>query len=233
MESLTTLLATNPYPGRGIVVGMTPDTRHAAIAYFVMGRSVNSRNRILAERADGAIITKAFDERLVEDPSLIIYAAIRNWKSATIVTNGDQTDTIVSFLEKGMTFEAALRTRAYEPDPPNFTPRISAMLSFERGMHYRMSILRERQSTTLRSFFEYAGIPGEGHFIHTYLGDGNPLPSFEGEPVSVGIMDELEDWTQMLWSSLNAENRVALCTRFINLETGLAETNVVNQLGDA
>lgn len=233
MESLTTLLATNPYPGRGIVLGLTPDGLSAVIAYFIMGRSVNSRNRVLTTREDGAVITKAYDERLVQDPSLIIYSALRTFgKHLTIVTNGDQTDTVVQFLQRGQSFEAALRTRSYEPDAPNFTPRISGLVDIERGLSYRLSILRERQGTTIRSFFEYAGIPGEGHFIHTYLGDGHPLPPFEGEPVPVGIMNDPDDWMQMLWSSLNADNRVALLTRFIRLSDGTAETRIANQLGD-
>lgn len=232
MESLTTLLATNPYPGRGIVIGLTPDGQNAAIAYFVMGRSLNSRNRILTERADGAVITKAHDERLMQDPSLVIYAALRTFgKHLTIVSNGDQTDTAIQFLQRGLSFEAALRTRSYEPDPPNFTPRISGLVDVERGLSYRLSILRERRGTTIRHFFEYAGIPGEGHFIHTYLGDGHPLPAFEGEPVSVGIMNDPEDWMRLLWSSLNADNRVALMTRFIRLADGTAHTRIINQLG--
>ena len=231
MESLTTLLATNPYPGRGIVVGLTPDRLSAVIAYFVMGRSVNSRNRVLTTREDGAIITKAYDERLLQDPSLVIYSALRTFgKHLTVVTNGDQTDTILQFLKRGQSFEAALRTRAYEPDGPNFTPRISALVDEERGLSYRLSILRERRGTTVRNFFEYAGIPGEGHFLHTYVGDGNPLPPFEGEPVAVGIMNDPDDWMQMLWSSLNTENRVALLTRFIRLSDGTAETRIINQL---
>lgn len=228
MESITTLLANNPYPGRGIVVGQTPDARHAAIAYFVMGRSAQSRNRMLVEK-DGAVYTKAINEKIVVDPSLIIYPALRVIGGETIISNGDQTNTIYSALARGGSFEDALRTRAYEPDEPNYTPRISALVTVAKGeLSYSISELRERRGTVLSTLFEYAGIPGEGHMIHTYVGDGCPLPSFEGEPFTVGVMDDIEDWTNLIWHSLNSENRVALLTRFISLDNGAAVTRIVN-----
>ncbi|MDR1569884.1 MAG: IMP cyclohydrolase [Oscillospiraceae bacterium] len=229
MQSITTLLASNPYPGRGIVAGQTPDGKHAALAYFVMGRSAQSRNRMLVER-DGAVYTKAINEKIVVDPSLIIYPALRVIENHTIISNGDQTNTIHHFLSRGRSFEEALQTRSYEPDEPNYTPRVSALITLAKGtLSYRMSILRERRGTTMRSFFDYAGIPGEGHLVHTYLGDGYPLPAFEGEPFSVGVMNDPEDWTQLIWFSLNSENRVALLTRFISLEDGTQVTSIMNE----
>jgi IMP cyclohydrolase len=231
MESLTTLLATNPYPGRGIVVGLTPDGRHAALAYFVMGRSANSRNRILSAE-NGVVYTRAWDERQLTDPSLTLYPALRALGNQTILTNGVQTETIYQYLKRGQSFEAALRTWAYEPDEPHFTPRISAVVTVDGKLAYCLSVLRERKGTTLRSFFEYAGLPGEGHFIHTYLGDGYPLPAFEGEPFSVGIMDDQDDWTRLIWHSLHSENRVALLTRFIALADSAEHTKIVNQRGN-
>ncbi|MDR2505241.1 MAG: IMP cyclohydrolase [Oscillospiraceae bacterium] len=229
MDSITTLLAANSYPGRGIVVGLTPDAQNAVITYFLMGRSRESRNRQLVEK-DGVVYTKAFDERIVLDPSLLIYAALRVIGHSAIVTNGDQTDTICKYINSGSTFEEALRTRSYEPDEPNYTPRISAYVSTaNRHLSYRLSILRERKLTTLRSFFEYSGVAGEGHMIHTYVGDGYPLPPFEGEPFTVGMMDDIEDWTQLVWRGLNEDNRVALLTRYINLSSGGTETQIVNR----
>jgi IMP cyclohydrolase len=228
MDSITTLLAANPYPGRGIVVGLTPDWQNAVITYFLMGRSRESRNRQLVEK-DSVVYTKAFDERVVLDPSLLIYAALREAGQYTIVTNGDQTDTIYDYMNSGKSFEEALRTRSYEPDEPNFTPRISALISTDKRLSYRLAILRERKETTLRSFFEYAGVPGEGHMIHTYVGDGYPLPPFEGEPFTVGMMDDIEDWTQLMWRGLNEDNRVSLLTRYINLASGEAVTRIVNR----
>ncbi|MDR2658214.1 MAG: IMP cyclohydrolase [Oscillospiraceae bacterium] len=227
MESLTTLLASNPYPGRGIAVGLTPDGKNAALGYFVLGRSERSRNRVLVEQGD-AIVTRAIDDRLVGDPSLILYKALAEAGGKTILTNGAQTDTIAQYLNEGSTFEEALRTWDFEPDPPHYTPRISALVSVEGGLRYRLALLRNRAGTTLRSFFEYEGIPGEGHFIHTYLGDGYPLPSFEGEPFSVSIMNDMEDWTHMLWHALHPENRVALLTRFIPLNGEPTMTRIVN-----
>ncbi|MDR1600619.1 MAG: IMP cyclohydrolase [Oscillospiraceae bacterium] len=228
MESLTTLLASNPYPGRGAAVGLTPDGRNAALSYFVLGRSERSRNRALVEEG-GRIVTRAIDARLVGDPSLIIYTALARAKGHTILTNGAQTETIARSLESGGTFEDALREWDFEPDAPHFTPRISALATVSGGkLAYRFALLRNRGGTTMRSFFEYEGIAGEGHFIHTYLGDGYPLPPFEGEPFSVSIMNDLEDCTRMLWSALNPENRVALLTRFIPLDGGEESTRVVN-----
>ncbi|MDR0396929.1 MAG: IMP cyclohydrolase [Oscillospiraceae bacterium] len=227
MESLTTLLASNPYPGRGVAVGLTPDGKNAALGYFVLGRSERSRARVLA-REDGRIITRAIDGRLTGDTSLILYTALAEAKGWTIVTNGAQTDTIARYLNEGGTFEDALRTWGYEPDPPHCTPRISAIVSVSGGLKYRLALLRNRGGSTLRSFFEYEGIAGEGHFIHTYQGDGYPLPSFEGEPFSVSIINDMEDWTRMLWFALNPENRVALLTRFIPLDGGAPTTRIVN-----
>lgn len=222
------MLAMNPYPGRGIVIGLTPDGTNAALAYFVMGRSEQSRNRQLVRKEDG-IYTTAIDDRKVIDPSLIIYAALKTVGNRTIVTNGDQTDTICDFLSQGKTFEDALKTREYEPDEPNYTPRISSMVRVARNtLTYEMSIIRERKQTPFRAFFEYKGIAGVGHMIHTYVGDGFPLPSFEGEPFEVGVMDDITDWTNMIWNSLNHDNRVALLTRFIALRDGTEVTRITN-----
>ena len=232
MESITTLLAANPYPGRGIVAGLTPDEKNAVISYFLMGRSGQSRNRQLVDRGD-AVFTKAVDERIVFDPSLLIYPAVKIVNGMTIISNGDQTDTIASYLHRGRSFEEALRTRSYEPDEPNYTPRISALVSINMGiLSYRVSILRERHMSTFRAFYEYSGVAGEGHLIHTYIGDGFPLPSFEGEPFTVGMMDDIDDWTQLVWRSLDRDNRVALLTRYISLSNGQAVTRIVNRHDD-
>ncbi|GHU73897.1 hypothetical protein AGMMS49992_13890 [Clostridia bacterium] len=227
MESLTTLLASNPYPGRGICVGLTPDGRNAVLGYFVLGRSERSRNRVLVQQGD-AIATHAIDDRFLNDMPNRLYTALDVVGQQTILTNGVQTDTITQYLRSGRTFEEALRTWEYESDPPHFTPRISALINVDKILSYRLSILRNREMTTLRSFFEYQGIAGEGHFLHTYQGDGMPLPSFEGEPFSVSIMNDIEDWTRMLWFSLNPNNRVALLTRFIPLNGNEPTTRIVN-----
>ena len=223
----------NSYPGRGIIIGRSADGKKAVTAYFIMGRSENSRNRIFVE--DGAgIRTQAFDPSKLTDPSLIIYAPVRVLGNKTIVTNGDQTDTIYELMDKQQTFEQALRTREFEPDAPNYTPRISGILHVEAGHYnYALSILKSNQgdpSSCLRFTFAYNNAkPGEGHFIHTYQGDGNPLPSFEGEPKPVAIPNDLDAFTSLLWDSLNEDNKVSLFVRFIDIETGAYESRIVNK----
>ena len=223
----------NSYPGRGIIIGRSADGKHAVTAYFIMGRSENSRNRVFVE--DGAgIRTQAFDPSKLTDPSLIIYAPVRVLGNKTIVTNGDQTDTIYELMDKQQTFEQALRTREFEPDAPNYTPRISGILHVEAGHYnYALSILKSNQgdpSSCLRFTFAYNNAkPGEGHFIHTYQGDGNPLPSFEGEPKPVAIPDDIDAFTSLLWDSLNEDNKVSLFVRFIDIATGTYESRIVNK----
>ena len=223
-------LKQNSYPGRGIAIGRTPCGKKLRIAYFIMGRSENSRNRVFVE--DGAgIRTKAFDESKMKDPSLIIYAPVRVYEDTTIVTNGDQTDTIYDCLAQGGTFEAALRTRTFEPDGPNYTPRISAVV---KGNGYSMSILKSAEGnpdTVRRYFFDYPDeVPGFGHLIHTYESDGNPLPSFEGEPTLWEMVKEPFDaFSDHVWEALNAENKVSLFTRSIDIETGETETRIYNR----
>ena len=225
-----TLKATS-YPGRGILIGCSEDGKNVVTAYFIMGRSVNSRNRIFAEEGEG-IRTQAFDESKLSDPSLMIYAPVRVLGNTTIVTNGDQTDTIYDALEAGKTFEEALRTRTFEPDAPNYTPRISGVVE-PKADRYRLSILKSADgdpASTRRYFFDYdAPRPGEGHFIHTYQQDGNPLPSFEGEPVPVTIEGDLETFSWTVWDNLNADNKVSLFTRSIDLETGAVTSLLFNK----
>ena len=219
----------NAYPGRGIVIGKSQDGGCAVVAYFIMGRSVNSRNRIFAEEPDG-IRTEAADPAKMEDPSLIIYHPVRKLGRGLIVTNGDQTDTIRDFLEKGLPFEQALRTREFEPDGPNWTPRISGLLSPDGS--YKLSILKaadEAGTGCLRQTFEYPGQAGLGHFIHTYQCDGSPIPSFEGEPTPVCIQGDIDAFTQKVWENLNEDNKVSLFVRFVDLETGREETRIVNK----
>lgn len=233
MLSLEQELKNNAYPGRGIVIGKSADGKKAVTAYFIMGRSENSRNRVFVE--DGAgIRTQAFDPSKLTDPSLIIYAPVRVLGNKTIVTNGDQTDTIYEGMDKQLTFEQSLRCREFEPDGPNFTPRISGIMHMENGgYNYAMSILKSNHGcpeACNRYTFAYENpMAGEGHFIHTYMHDGNPLPSFEGEPKLVDIPDDMEAFTTMLWSSLNEENKVSLFVRFIDIATGAYETNIVNK----
>ena len=219
----------NAYPGRGIVIGKSQDGGCAVVAYFIMGRSVNSRNRIFAEEPDG-IRTEAADPAKMEDPSLIIYHPVRQIGRGLIVTNGDQTDTIRDFLEKGLPFEQALRTREFEPDGPNWTPRISGLLSPDGS--YKLSILKaadEAGTACLRQTFEYPGQAGLGHFLHTYQCDGSPIPSFEGEPTPVTIEGDIDAFTNGLWESLNQDNKVSLFVRFTDLATGQAQTRIVNK----
>ena len=231
--SLMQDLKQNSYPGRGIVLGRTEDGAKAVIAYFIMGRSTNSRNRIFVE--DGAgIRTQAFDPSKMVDPSLIIYSPVRVLGNTTIVTNGDQTDTIYEGLEKGLTFEQSLRSRTFEPDGPNFTPRISGEIVLaDGGFTYDMSILKSNNGDpeeTLRFTFSYdCPKAGEGHFIHTYQGDGSPLPSFEGEPVPVEISGDIDSFTKAVWENLNGDNKVSLFVRFIDPKDGSCESRIVNR----
>ena len=231
--SLEQELRGNSYPGRGIIIGRSADGTKAVTAYFIMGRSENSRNRVFVEDGQG-IRTQAFDPSKLVDPSLIIYAPVRVLGNKTIVTNGDQTDTIYDLMDKQMTFEQALRTREFEPDAPNYTPRISGIMHVEAGKYnYAMSILKSNNgdpSSCLRYTFAYSNAKaGEGRFIHTYQGDGNPLPSFEGEPKLVEIPNDLDEFTNMLWTNLNEDNKVSLFVRFIDIETGKYETRIINK----
>lgn len=226
-------LAGNSYPGRGIVIGKSADGKYAVTAYFIMGRSVNSRNRIFVTDGEG-IRTQAYDPAKLEDPSLVIYAPVRVLGNKTIVTNGDQTDTIYELMDKQQTFEQALRTRTFEPDGPNYTPRISGIMHIENGgFNYAMSILKSNHgdpSSCHRYTFAYENpLAGEGHFIHTYMGDGNPLPSFEGEPTLIGVEGDIDSFTQMIWENLNEENKVSLFVRYIEIESGKYETRIVNK----
>lgn len=231
--SLKEELTSNAYPGRGIVIGKSADGKYAVTAYFIMGRSSNSRNRIFAAEGEG-IRTEAYDPSKLEDPSLIIYAPVRVLGNDTIVTNGDQTDTVYEGFQKGLTFEQSLRSREFEPDAPNFTPRISGVLHVENGSYdYALSILKSScgdPACCSRYTFAYdRPIAGEGHFIHTYMHDGSPLPSFEGEPKRVEIVGGIEAFTQMLWESLNEENKVSLFVRYIDIVSGAFETRIVNK----
>ena len=226
---LTALLRGNPYPGRGIVLGQTADGKSSVAASFIMGRSANSRNRIFAEEPDG-IRTEAADPAKMEDPSLIIYHPVRQMGRGLIVTNGDQTDTILEFLERGLPMEQALRTREFEPDGPNWTPRISGLLSPDGS--YKLSILKSADRTgtlCLRQTFEYPGQAGVGHFLHTYAGDGSPLPSFAGEPEQVAIGGDIDEFTDAVWNSLDEANRISLFVRFTDLETRAFQQRIVNK----
>ncbi len=235
MEKLSLIneLSTNAYPGRGIVIGVSADGKKAVTAYFIMGRSSNSRNRVFVTEAEG-IRTEAFDPSKLEDPSLIIYAPVRVLGNNTIVTNGDQTDTIYDLMAEGKTFEESLRTREFEPDGPNFTPRISGLMEVAEGkFNYSMSILKSNNgnpAACTRYTFAYENpVAGEGHFIHTYMCDGDPLPSFEGEPKWVGIDGDIDTFTNELWANLNEENKVSLFVRFIDIASGEYETRIVNK----
>lgn len=233
MISLAQELQENAYPGRGIVLGRSEDGTKAVAAYFIMGRSENSRNRIFVEEGEG-IRTQAYDPSKLTDPSLIIYAPVRVLGHRTIVTNGDQTDTVYEGMEKGLTFEQSLRSRKFEPDAPNYTPRISGLMELENGGYsYSLSILKSNNGDPAccnRYTFSYENCAaGEGHFIHTYLHDGNPLPSFEGEPKLVAIPDDMEKFTNMLWNNLNPENKVSLFVRYIDISTGRYETVIKNK----
>ena len=226
------LIRDNSYVGRGIVIGKSSDGKKAVTAYFIMGRSENSRNRVFIEQGDEVII-HPFDASKVEDPSLIIYAPVRQTGNKLIVTNGDQTDTIYDFIESGKTFEQALETREFEPDKPNFTPRISGMLTFDGGdFTYKMSILKsadENGSACNRYTFSYPALNGLGHFIHTYNHDGNPIPTFTGEPERVKIPDDIDEFTNTLWSNLNEQNKISLYVRYVDLESGKYEARMINK----
>lgn len=230
IKNIAKELSSNTYPGRGIILGKTPNGKCAAIAYFIMGRSENSRNRIFEENDRGGIRTKAFDESKMVDPSLIIYNPVLKLDGKTIVTNGDQTDTIYDYMKEGHCYRHALLTREFEPDEPNYTPRISGVV--KPNGDYVLSILKSNMGKPqcLRFFFEYPAESGLGHFIHTYKCDGNPIPSFEGEPTPVAVeANAIDEWTDIIWSNLNEDNKVSLFTRFINLETGEEETRIVNK----
>lgn len=232
-KNISVELQQNAYLGRGIIIGKSEDGKSAVTAYFIMGRSVNSRNRVFVEEGEG-IRTQAFDPSKLTDPSLIIYAPVRVLGNKTIVTNGDQTDTIYAGMDTQLTFEQSLRCREFEPDGPNYTPRISGVMHIEKGLYnYAMSILKSNNGNPdacNRYTFAYENpVAGEGHFIHTYKCDGNPLPSFEGEPTLVGISNEIDEFTNTLWNSLNEENKVSLFVRYINLETLKYETRIVNK----
>jgi len=232
LERLSEYLSKNTYPGRGICIGRSEDGTCAAVFYFIMGRSENSRNRVFTETPDG-IRTEAFDPAKLSDPSLIIYAPVRVLDHRLIVTNGDQTDTIRDHLAAGRTFEEALRTRCFEPDGPNFTPRISGLVEFAKdSFAYRLSILKsaDQGERCRRFFYEYEmPAPGTGHIIHTYAGDGNPIPSFVGEPVEVSIPGDLRAASETAWNGLNGDNKVSLFTRFVRLSDGAAQTRIVNK----
>ena len=229
VNDLTELLRSNPYPGRGIVLGQTPDGKHAVTAYFIMGRSANSRNRIFVEEPDG-IRTEAYDPSKLEDPSLIIYHPVRQFGRGLIVTNGDQTDTIRDYLKKGLPMEQALRTREFEPDGPNWTPRISGLLSPDGS--YKLSILKSADaqgSACVRQTFEYPALPGVGHFLHTYVTDGNPIPTFQGEPERVAITGDIDTFAAALWESLNEANKISLFVRFTDLASDTFTQRIFNK----
>ena len=232
IQNIENILENNAYPGRGIITGLSKDGKYAVSAYFIMGRSENSRNRVFVEEEDDVVIYP-FDASKVEDPSLIIYSPIRKLDNYLIVTNGDQTDTVYDFVKEGKTFEEALKTREFEPDAPNFTPRISGMLKFENNdFKYEMSILKsldEVGSDCARYLFMYPSKAGLGHFIHTYVCDGNPIPTFQGEPERVMIPDDIDEFTNTLWTNLNEDNKISLYVRYIDLETGAEENRLINK----
>ncbi len=232
IQTMAQRLEGNTYPGRGIVIGKTADGKKAATAYFIMGRSANSRNRIFTEK-DGAIFTEPFDASKVEDPSLIIYAALRNYENKLIVTNGDQTDTIWEGLKAGKSFSEALTTREFEPDGPNFTPRISGMITFGEGdFTYEMSILKsaDAEGTACNRYtYTYPSLNGLGHFIHTYVCDGNPIPTFQGEPERVAIDNDIDAFTTALWNALDENNKISLYVRYTDLATGECDSRMINK----
>lgn len=226
------LIKDNSYVGRGIVIGKSADGKKACAAYFIMGRSANSRNRIFSLK-DGVLYTEPFDASKVEDPSLIIYAAVRKHENKLIVTNGDQTDTIYDGISNGISFSDALKARKFEPDGPNFTPRISGMLAFGGGdFSYEMSILKsadEIGSACNRYTFSYEPLNGIGHFLHTYVCDGNPIPTFQGEPERVEIPDDIDEFTDNLWAALDADNKISLYVKYVDLSTGREEDRLINK----
>lgn len=233
MKDYRAEIGSTSYPGRGIVIGTSTDGKYAVCAYFIMGRSENSRNRVFVEEGEG-IRTQAFDPSKMEDPSLIIYAPVRVLGNSTIVTNGDQTDTIYDLMKEGQTFEQSLRTRQFEPDAPNYTPRISGIMNVADGKYdFAMSILKSDHgdaSQCIRNTFTYDNPKaGQGYFIHTYMGDGNPLPSYEGEPTLVSIEGDIDTFTKNVWEALNEDNKVSLFTRYIEIATGKYESRIINK----
>lgn len=231
IKSIDKILSTNAYPGRGIIVGMSEDGKKAVCAYFIMGRSVNSRNRVFVPEGE-EMRTKAYDESKLTDPSLIIYYPVRKIGNKLIVTNGDQTDTVRDFIAEGKTFEEALETRCFEPDAPNFTPRISAEMDFEGGFKFKMSILKAADaegSACNRYTYNYEPLAGAARFIHTYMCDGNPIPSFEGEPEATLICGDIDEYTNLIWNSLNEDNKVSLFVRYTDIASGETETRIINK----
>ncbi|MBQ3272866.1 MAG: IMP cyclohydrolase [Solobacterium sp.] len=229
VKDLAEVLSTNPYPGRGIILGITPDGTSSVAAYFIMGRSINSRNRVFVEEPDG-IRTEAFDPSLMQDPSLIIYHPVREAGTRLIVTNGNQTDTIRDFLNEGKSFNAALRTREFEPDAPNFTPRISGMI--EEDGSYMLNILKSVDpagSACVRETFEYPAAAGLGHFLHTYETNGEPIPSFTGEPERVAILNDIQEFTDLVWNNLDDDNKISLFVRYTNLRDGWRDQRIINK----
>lgn len=233
INDFSQLLEQNAYAGRGIAVGKSENGKYGVTAYFIMGRSENSRNRIFEEKENDEVIIYPFDESKVEDPSLIIYSPIRKIENSLIVTNGDQTDTIYDFIKDNKSFEEALETREFEPDAPNFTPRISAIMNFcENDFSYKMSILKsedENGSECARYTYSYKPLCGMGNFIHTYNHDGNPLPTFTGEPKRIKIPNDIDEFTNSIWNSLNEENKISLCVKFIDLKTKESQTRIINK----
>lgn len=232
MDKISDLLKSNEYPGRGIIIGKSKNGKYAVTAYFIMGRSENSRNRVFVEDGDG-LKTKAFDESKVEDPSLIIYSPVRVLGNYTIVTNGDQTDTIYDGLKSGKSFEESLSTREFEPDAPNYTPRISGLMDFNKDYKFSLSILKSDDgngNSCQRFYYNYdEPVNGEGYFIHTYIKNGNPLPSFKGDPEKVEVSDSIDNYTNEIWNNLNKDNKISLFVRYINLEDKTFETRIVNK----
>ena len=230
---ISTLLKDNEYAGRGIVIGTSPDKKNAVCAYFIMGRSENSRNRVFVKTSE-TLKTEPFDVSKVSDPSLIIYNAVRKTENSLIVTNGDQTDTVYNLMSEGKSFKEALETREFEPDAPNFTPRISGILYFENGFNYEMSILKsidENGSECCRYTYSYPSVAGLGHFIHTYNCNGDPLPTFTGEPHRIRIKNNIEEFAGEIWESLNADNKISLYVRYTDIETGKYTDKIINKNG--
>ena len=232
VNNMGALIKDNSYVGRGIVIGKSADGEKAAFAYFIMGRSENSRNRIFTENGDDVTIYP-FDASKVEDPSLIIYSPVRKIGNSLIVTNGDQTDTVYDFVKEGKSFEEALETREFEPDSPNFTPRISGIMNFaDDDFSYKMSILKsaDAQGTECNRYtFSYKALSGLGHFIHTYNHDGNPIPTFTGEPERVEIPNDIDEFTTNIWENLNEDNKISIYVRYINLKDGSVENRMINK----
>lgn len=230
---ISTLLKENEYAGRGIVIGTSPDKKNAVCAYFIMGRSENSRNRVFVKTGE-TLKTEPFDVSKVSDPSLIIYNAVRKTENSLIVTNGDQTDTVYNLMSEGKSFKESLETREFEPDAPNFTPRISGILYFENGFNYEMSILKsidENGSDCCRYTYSYPSVAGLGHFIHTYNCNGDPLPTFTGEPHRISIKNNIEEFANEIWESLNADNKISLYVRYTDIETGKYTDKIINKNG--